>query len=110
MRFFKNKDKIIQELNAEINILKFRIQDLKRENLSFQEKLKEQSPLIKTLEKRLNEQGDFIDNYILNTVDDAKAMMKYKIKHDAVVRSQKAELMAEVKKEMGNKWIDEDDK
>lgn len=109
MRFFKNKDKIIQELNAEINILKFRIQDLKRENLSFQEKLKEQAPLIKTLEKRLNEQGDFIDNYILDTVDDAKAMMKYKIKHDAIIRNQKAKLIEEVKKEMGSNWVDEED-
>lgn len=107
MFFFKNKDKIIEELNAEINILKFRIEDLKRENLSFQQKLKEQAPIIQALEKRVNEQGDFIEDYILDTISDSKAMMKYKIKKDAIIRSQKAQLKAEVKKELGNRWVEE---
>lgn len=109
MEIFKNKNEIINQLNASINILQFRIQDLERESLSFQKKLKEQAPLIKSLEKRINEQGDFIDNYILDTVEDAKAMMKFKIKHDAVVRSQKAELKAEVKKELGSRWVEENE-
>ena len=110
MWFKKHKlEREIEVLKSQIKVLNFTLSDKEREIVSLKEQLNNKPKLIKHLEKELIESKKFINDYIISTVDDRKEFLKYKYKKELIDKEEQDRLQAEVRKEMGQGGIDEDE-
>lgn len=102
MIFFRNKDKIIEELKGEINRLRFEIEDLERIQESLLNKIEylESNSLIQSLQNKIDEQAEYINMYVTTTLATKQGARRHRLKEEIIRQEEDARLRKEIREEL----------
>lgn len=108
MALFEDKNKIIEELRGQVNIQKFKIEDLEREKENLLARIEhlQSDSLISSLEKKIKKQEEYINTYVTAVLEDPKGAKRHKIKEQILEQAEVAQMTADVKQELSGGEIE----